>query len=474
MVRRKGGVRLKQQLKLFLAVLITAVAASALTLYLVGKGSGGSVYSASDSEKFEKLMAAYDKIKSDYYQNADDEKLTDGAIKGMLGALDDPYSTYMDKKEAKSFEESITSSFEGIGAQVEEKNGQILIVAPIKGSPAEKAGLKPHDEIQKVDGKSVKGKTVNEATAMIRGKKGTNVKLVLNREGVGQIDVTIKRDTIPIETVYSKMIGGNIGEIQITSFSENTAKELTKAIDDLSEKGAERFVLDLRGNPGGLMDQAIMMSNMFVDKGKTIMQVESKNGKKEVYKAEKERKVNKPTVVLVNGGTASAAEIMAAALHQSSGIPIVGENTFGKGTVQNAESFSDGSTVKLTIAKWLTPNGDWIHEKGIKPQYKAELPSYAKLPYLDSKKEYKAGSTGDEVKAAQQMLQALGYKLNATGAFDAQTEAAVKAFQKDQKLKTTGILTGETTISMTSKLQAKLADNDTQLDKAIEILKKEK
>lgn len=121
MVRRKGGVRLKQQLKLFLAVLITAVAASALTLYLVGKGSGGSVYSASDSEKFEKLMAAYDKIKSDYYQNADDEKLTDGAIKGMLGALDDPYSTYMDKKEAKSFEESITSSFEGIGAQVEEK-----------------------------------------------------------------------------------------------------------------------------------------------------------------------------------------------------------------------------------------------------------------------------------------------------------------------------------------------------------------
>lgn len=281
---------MKQQLKLFLAVLITAVAASALTLYLVGKGSGGSVYSASDSEKFEKLMAAYDKIKSDYYQNADDENLTDGAIKGMLGALDDPYSTYMDKKEAKSFEESITSSFEGIGAQVEEKNGQILIVAPIKGSPAEKAGLKPHDEIQKVDGKSVKGKTVNEATAMIRGKKGTNVKLVLNREGVGQIDVTIKRDTIPIETVYSKMIDGNIGEIQITSFSENTAKELTKAIDDLSEKGAERFVLDLRGNPGGLMDQAIMMSNMFVDKGKTIMQVESKNGKKKCTKLRRSEK----------------------------------------------------------------------------------------------------------------------------------------------------------------------------------------
>lgn len=474
MVRRKGGVRLKQQLKLFLIVLVTAVAASALTLFIVGKGNGGSAYSSADSEKFEKLMAAYDKIKSDYYKKADDEKLTDGAIKGMLAALGDPYSTYMDKKEAQSFEESITSSFEGIGAQVEEKNGQILIVAPIKGSPAEKAGLKPHDEIQKVDGKSVKGKTVNEAVAMIRGKKGTDVKLVLKREGVGEIDVTIKRDTIPVETVYSKMIDGNIGEIQITSFSENTAKELTKAIDDLTEKGAKRFVLDLRGNPGGLMDQAIVMSNLFVDKGKTIMQVEPKNGTKEVYKAENERKVNKPTVVLVNGGTASAAEIMAAALHQASGIPIVGEKTFGKGTVQNAENFSDGSTVKLTIAKWLTPNGNWIHEKGIEPQYKAELPSYAKLPYLDPKKKYQSGSTGDEVKVAQEMLKALGYNVKPTGSFDDQTVQAVKAFQSDQKLKTTGIITGETTSGMTVKLQDKLSKHDTQLEKAIEIVKKEK
>ncbi|KKB74992.1 MULTISPECIES: S41 family peptidase [Bacillus] len=465
---------MKQQLKLFLIVLVTAVAASALTLFIVGKGNGGSAYSSADSEKFEKLMAAYDKIKSDYYKKADDEKLTDGAIKGMLEALGDPYSTYMDKKEAQSFEESITSSFEGIGAQVEEKNGQILIVAPIKGSPAEKAGLKPHDEIQKVDGKSVKGKTVNEAVAMIRGKKGTDVKLVLKREGVGEIDVTIKRDTIPVETVYSKMIDGNIGEIQITSFSENTAKELTKAIDDLTEKGAKRFVLDLRGNPGGLMDQAITMSNLFVDKGKTIMQVEPKNGTKEVYKAENERKVTKPTVVLVNGGTASAAEIMAAALHQASGIPIVGEKTFGKGTVQNAENFSDGSTVKLTIAKWLTPNGNWIHEKGIEPQYKAELPSYAKLPYLDPKKKYQSGSTGDEVKVAQKMLKALGYNVKPTGSFDDQTVQAVKAFQSDQKLKTTGIITGETTSGMTVKLQDKLSKHDTQLEKAIEIVKKEK
>lgn len=346
---------MKRQLKLFFIVLITAVVASALTLFITGNSSilGQKSASTGDS-KFDKLNKAYEQIKSDYYQKTDDDKLVDGAIKGMIQSLDDPYSTYMDQEQAKSFDETISASFEGIGAQVEEKDGEILIVSPIKGSPAEKAGIKPRDQIIKVNGKSVKGMNVNEAVALIRGKKGTKVKLELNRAGVGNIDLSIKRDTIPVETVYSEMKDNNIGEIQITSFSETTAKELTDAIDSLEKKGAKGYILDLRGNPGGLMEQAITMSNLFIDKGKNIMQVEYKNGSKEVMKAEKERKVTKPTVVLVNDGTASAAEIMAAALHESSNVPLIGETTFGKGTVQTAKEYDDGSTVKLTVAKWLT------------------------------------------------------------------------------------------------------------------------
>lgn len=305
---------MKRQLKLFFIVLITAVVASALTLFITGNSSvlGQKSTSTGDS-KFDKLNKAYEQIKSDYYQKTDDDKLVDGAIKGMIQSLDDPYSTYMDQEQAKSFDETISASFEGIGAQVEEKDGEILIVSPIKGSPAEKAGIKPRDQIIKVNGKSVKGMNVNEAVALIRGKKGTKVKLELNRAGVGNIDLSIKRDTIPVETVYSEMKDNNIGEIQITSFSETTAKELTDAIDSLEKKGAKGYILDLRGNPGGLMEQAITMSNLFIDKGKNIMQVEYKNGSKEVMKAEKERKVTKPTVVLVNDGTASAPEIMAVA-----------------------------------------------------------------------------------------------------------------------------------------------------------------
>ncbi|MGY8615112.1 carboxy-terminal processing protease CtpA [Bacillus velezensis] len=464
---------MKRQFKLFFIILITAVAASALTLFITGSTTiFGQGSAALTNSKFEKFNKAYEQIKSDYYQKTDDSKLVDGAIKGMISSLDDPYSSYMDPQEGKSFEETISASFEGIGAQVEEKDGSILIVSPIKGSPAEKAGVKPNDQILKVNGKSVKGLNVNEAVALIRGKKGTNVKLVLHRAGVGDLNLSIKRDTIPVETVYSEMKKGDIGEIQITSFSESTVKELNSAIDSLEKQGAKGYILDLRGNPGGLMDEAIKMSNMFIDKGKNIMQVEYKDGTKEVMKATKERKVTKPTVVLVNDGTASAAEIMSAALHESSGIPLIGEKTFGKGTVQTAKDYSDGSTVKLTIAKWLTADGEWIHKKGIKPQYQVKLPEYANLPYLDAKKTYKYGDSGTTVTNAQKMLKALGYSVKVNGTYDKAFEQAVKQFQAKEKLKQTGIIKGDTTAKLMTDLQKQLADNDTQMKKAVETLNK--
>ncbi len=220
------------------------------------------------------------------------------------------------------------------------------------------------------------------------------------------------------------------------------------------------------------MDEAIKMSNMFIDKGKNIMQVEYKDGTKEVMKATKERKVTKPTVVLVNDGTASAAEIMSAALHESSGIPLIGEKTFGKGTVQTAKDYSDGSTVKLTIAKWLTADGEWIHKKGIKPQYQVKLPEYANLPYLDAKKTYKYGDSGTTVTNAQKMLKALGYSVNVNGTYNKAFEQAVKQFQAKEKLKQTGILTGDTTAKLMTDLQKQLADNDTQMKQAVETLNK--
>ncbi|PMC39764.1 peptidase S41 [Bacillus sp. UMB0899] len=428
--------------------------------------------SAQENDPFGKLKSTYGILQSNYYKEVDTDKLVEGAIKGMVESLEDPYSVYMDVEEAKSFSENISSSFEGIGAEIQESNGNIMIVSPIKGSPAEGVGLKPKDIILKVDDKSVEGLSVNEAVMKIRGEKGTKVELQIQRAGVGELSFTITRDTIPLETVYSEVIEDNIGKIQITKFSETTAKELASALEELENKNVEGLILDLRQNPGGLMDQALLMSDLFVSKGKAIMQVEDRSGAKEIYKAENDQDVDLPITVLIDGGTASAGEIMAAALNQSAGIPLVGEKTFGKGTVQTANAFDDNSSVKFTTAKWLTPDGTWIHEKGIEPTVQAKLPDYANLPYINPENELKAGDSNTEVNAAQEMLEALGYdEVSEKGYFDKATETIVKQFQEDHNLEVNGVITKDTTIKLMELIQKKIQDNDTQVEKAISVLK---
>ncbi|CAH0271133.1 Carboxy-terminal processing protease CtpA [Peribacillus frigoritolerans] len=289
--------------------------------------------------EFEKLYTTYDKIKDNYYEEVDEEKLVDGAINGMIKSLDDPYSAYMDKKEASSFHESISSSFEGIGAEIQEQDGKIMVVSPIKGSPAEKAGVKPNDIILSVDGKSVEGLTSSEAVLKIRGEKGTKVDLSISRAGESEpIELTIKRDTIPIETVYAEMLDDGVAKIQVTSFSEHTVQELKTALEEMSKKDMKGLVLDLRGNPGGLLDQAIEMASLFVPNGKVVLQVEDRSGKKDVYKSENDGELKIPVVVLIDDGSASASEIVAAAVSESADIPLIGVKSFGKGTVQTAEN----------------------------------------------------------------------------------------------------------------------------------------
>ncbi|MFC0274298.1 S41 family peptidase [Metabacillus herbersteinensis] len=459
-----------KKIQLIIGFILTAVLSAALT-YNFTQSTNTSLKAIGSDDPFEKLRSTYETIQSDYYQDVDSKELVEGAINGMVESIGDPYSDYMSISEAKSFNENISSSFEGIGAEVQDNNGKIMIVSPIKGSPAEKAGIKPKDKILQVDEKSVEGMTVNEAVMLIRGEKGTKVKLLVERDGVGELELTIIRDTIPLETVYTEVIEGNIGKIQITKFSETTGTELAEALTELNEKNVDGLVLDLRQNPGGLMDQAIGMSELFIPKGKTIMQVENKDGSKEVYKSEKDPALDVPVVVVVDNGTASAAEIMAAALHQSAGIPVVGEKTFGKGTIQSARGFDDGSSVKYTIAKWLTPDGTWVHEKGFKPQYEAKLPEYANLPYLDPDKTLKEGDSSPEVKTAQQMLKAVGYdEIGAEGYFDSGMKQTVEKFQKDQDLTVTGEMTSETIIKLMETIQKQLSDNDTQVKKAIEVL----
>lgn len=456
-------------------LLLTVILTAGVTLFAYSIVSKKEVNITQDHKGFEKLYAAYDMLQTDYYKKIDQQKLVNGAINGMFQSLEDPYSTYMNEQQAQKLNQSISSSFEGIGAEITEKDGFILIVTPIKGSPAEKAGLKPNDKVLAVDGKSLQGVSSSDAVNMIRGKKGTKVELTIQRVGVeGTTKVPIIRDTIPIETVYGEMMGDGIGKVQITSFSQNTTKELVKVLNDLQKQGMKGIVLDIRQNPGGLLNQAQDIASLFVPDGKVILKVQDRNGNIKEYTSSNKDNPKIPLVVVIDKGSASASEILAGAVHESAGVTLVGEKSFGKGTVQSVEDFKDGSNVKFTTAKWLTPNGNWIHGKGIKPDIEVALPSYAQLSVINPDTQLKLSSASNDVKTAQEMLKAVGFDPGRVdGFFDEGTKNAVIAFQKQENLEANGVISGKTTITLMERLRDKIMKNDPQIQKAAEVLKKQ-
>lgn len=468
-----GFIRMKKfrfVMLLFLVVFLSA----GITTFALAFGDKKAVTVANERTEFDKLYMAFDTLKSNYYQKVDEDKLINGAINGMVDSLEDPYSDYMDSEEAKGFHNSISSSFEGIGAEIQEQDGNIMIVSPIKDSPAEKAGLKPNDIILSVDSESIQGMSSTEAVLLIRGEKGTTVKLTIQRPGVNEtLDVSIVRDTIPIETVYGEMSEDGIAKVQVTTFSQNTSKELIAKLNELQAQGMKGLVLDLRQNPGGLLDEAIKIASLFLPENEVVLQIEDRNGdKKELSSSSSKDHPNVPLVVVIDKGSASASEILAAALSESGDVTLVGEKSFGKGTVQKAQDFSDGSNLKLTIEKWLTPDGNWVHKKGITPDIEVALPAYASLTMINPDTELKLSSSSAQVKTAQQMLIALGYDPGREdGFFDEKTEEAVKEFQNNANLEVTGILSGNTTIQLMERLREEIKQNDTQIQKAVEVLK---
>lgn len=457
------------------------LATAAITFFVLTTGDEKVVevvnpqkQTAKDRKEFTKLYEAYDEMIGNYYEDIDETTVIDGAINGMIEALGDPYSDYLNEKETQQLNESISSSFEGIGAEIQELNGYINVVSPIKNSPAERAGLLPNDTIVAVDGKSIQGMSSSEAVLLIRGEKGTTVTLSIKRgEAAEPVDVKIERDVIPIETVYAEMLDDGIAHIHLTSFSEGTYDELLVALDEMEAKGMKGLVVDVRQNPGGRLDIAIKISDLFLENGKNIFQYEEKGLKPEIFTASGKRKVKVPVALVIDDGSASASEILAGALKESANVPLIGVKTFGKGTVQSPKNLPDGSNLKLTTAKWLTPNGNWIHKKGIEPDVKVPYPSYAMLPFLDSKMEMKEGMLSASIKAAEEMLKAVGYEPGEIdGMFDATTTQAVKKLQKDLTLDVNGILLGDTTYGLMEKLRTKIQEEDPQLMKAQEVLLK--
>ncbi|MCM3387765.1 S41 family peptidase [Ureibacillus chungkukjangi] len=455
---------------MFLTILLTA----GLTIFALtfGEKKVVEVSVPVEREEFSELYDAFDELKNKYYVEIDEEAVITGAINGMFDALEDPYSDYMDVVQAEQFNSDLSSSFQGIGAEIQERNGNIVVVSPIKNSPAEKAGVIPEDIILTVDGQSIQGMSASEAVLLIRGEKGTPVKLTIQRgQSEELIEMTIIRDDIPIETVYGEMGEDKIAHIQITSFSEQTFDELVKFMEEFNADGMKSIILDVRQNPGGFLTSAIDIANLFLDEGKPIVQVQGREGDAEVMLAEGGKKYSQPIVVLIDNGSASASEILAGALSESAGAKLVGLNSFGKGTVQTVSYLQDGANLKYTTGKWLTPNGNWINEKGIEPDEKVEYPEYATATYINPETEFKIGNVSPSVRSAEQILNALGYEAGTIDeTFDEATKSAVESFQEAQQLEQSGVLVGETTYALMDAIREKINNDDPHILKAKELL----
>lgn len=317
-------------------------------------------------------------IKSRYF-NADevtDEELLYGAIRGAFEALDDPYSGFFEPSDAEKFREDLSGSFGGIGAEIGTRSGNIVIIAPLKDTPAEQAGLLPGDMILKVDEMSTEGLSVEDAVKIIRGEPETTVKLLILREGWNEPkEIPIVRAIITVPALEWEMKLGDIAYFKLNNFNSNVPPLFYQNAFEIILKRPNGIVLDLRNNPGGFLDVSIDLAGWFLDRGDIVV--------REQYRDEKDEDIffangngalaHIPIVILVNGGSASASEILAGALRDNRNVTLIGEKTFGKGTVQEVHGMKNGSSIKVSIAEWLTPNGTSINGQGLEPDYVVEM-----------------------------------------------------------------------------------------------------
>lgn len=334
-----------------------------------------------------------------YVEPVSDKKLINGAVKGMLEALNDPYTHYLDATHFKAFQEETSGHFDGVGILVSmNKNKELVVVSPMEGTPAARAGIKPNDVIIKINDKDIKGQTENQSIKMIRGKRGTKVTLTVRREGAKEpLVFNLIREQINIPNVTSKELPEKLGYVRVHQFNETTSDDVEKKYSELKAKGIQGFILDLRGNPGGILDEAVNLSSLWIKEG-PIVKIKSREGEIERRDAIGGADTKMPLVVLVDKNSASASEIVSGSLQDYGRAIVVGETTFGKASVQTVINLSDGSGILLTTDHYLTPKGRLIHKKGIKPDVEVKVdPKAAKEP----------GAKDVQLEKAQQVIQEL-------------------------------------------------------------------
>ena len=330
--------------------------------------------------KFDMLYKTYDIIKNEYYKDVKDEVLVEGAINGMMSSLGDPHSVYFNKKAKEEFDTELAGSYYGIGAEITSTNdGKAVIKKVFDKSPAKTAGLKANDVFVSIDGESVEGKSISDIANTLRSEKKEKSIIVVNRDGK-ELSFEVTKANVTLFSVSSEMLDNNIGYISVNIFGQNTYDEFTKALNDLEKENMKSLIIDLRGNNGGYLTTVTNMLSIFLDKDKVIYQMQTKTGKKKYYSIKNGSKTYK-VVILIDNESASASEIMASAMSEQYGAILVGEKSYGKGTVQITKDLKNGGMIKYTIQNWLTSKGKSIEKNGIKPDYEIKLnDEYANNP----------------------------------------------------------------------------------------------
>jgi len=378
--------------KIIMLIVLTILITAIITTILVYKTMDGNVkyvtVSSNSSEIGKTLESLKNWIQDKYIGDIDEKQMVETAIKGYVAGLDDKYSEYITAEEMKEYMEEAVGKFVGIGVYImndTEKN-QILVIAPIEGGPAAEAGILPGDIITKIDGVEYKGEQLSEASSKLKQEAGTKVKLEILRDSK-TIEIEVERRKIKTSHVTAETIDNNIGYINLPSFDEDTSEEFIQKYKELGNKNIKGLIIDLRNNGGGIVEEALKIADTMVDKGNTLLIITSKNKEEEIKKSEKDKTINVPIVVLVNENTASASEILVAALRENINAKVVGKTTYGKGVIQTIYTFKDGSGLKLTTNEYLTPNRNSINKIGIKPDYEIELPENEKNIYAVEKEQ---------------------------------------------------------------------------------------
>lgn len=391
--------KIRKNIRLLIIVVISMMFGSIITIFLKDSNiKSVKKVSSTEYSEFEPLYEAYDHIKNEYYKNIDTTTLVDGAIDGMLNSIGDKHTMYFDKESKKEFEQELSGTYYGIGAEIQLNSDKTVSIRKIfNDSPAAKAGLKVNDIFVSIDGKSTDGKNASDVANMLKSSTVKKSTVVIKRNGEEK-SYKIEKENITLFSVSSNMINSDnkkIGYISVSLFGQKTYSQFYNALSDLEKENMSSLIIDLRGNSGGYLTTVTQMLSIFMDKDTVIYKMKTKN-KIVDYNSLMAGKKDYKVVILVDENSASASEIMASSMKEKYGAILVGKTTYGKGTVQSTANLSDGTMIKYTIQEWLTPNGNSINGKGIKPDYEVDL-----------SKEYKNNPTNDNDNQLQKAIEIL-------------------------------------------------------------------